>query len=458
MGFTRDLVHYALTTKYEDIPEHALDVQKHSLLDIVGCMMGAWGLGEGCKEVMKYIETTDKGGDCTIFGSDFKASAEAAALMNGSLAHALDFEDSQDIAMQHSNSVSTPLCLTIADMLGNVSGKDLLAAITIGSDIACRLATAFNEDQVNYGWYMQPVHGSMAGVISGARLLGLTEDQTMDAIAINTYMASGSAEVVNSKVSLIRAIRDGLASKSAMFSLLLAKSGIDARFEEAFEGKQGYFKSYTRDNFNIERASEGMGKIFFGEFTGFKPWACCRLTHPSVGALIDIMKANNLKGDDIESVHLILSPVCKMVTQPVELRMKPDNAATAKFSIPFSLGVAAKTLNPSLAEFEEDKLSDPWVLNFAQKVSWDYDETLTKAQILDCRISVVTNKGTFNDHVTAPFGSPEKPMTDEMFVEKFKGCAKYSSRQYSGERQNEIIEKILSVEKLDDIRSLTSLL
>ena len=457
MGFTRDLVKYALNTKYEDIPQTALDVQRHSLLDITGCMLGAWGLGEGCQEILRYVQTEGRG-DCPIIGTDATASPEAAALMNGSLAHALDFEDSQDIAMQHSNSVPTPLCYTIADMIGNVSGKEFLAAITIGSDIACRLATAFDEDQVKNGWYMQPVHGSMAGVICGARLLGLTEDQTMDAIAINSYMASGSAEVVNSKVSLIRAIRDGLASKSAMFSLLLAKSGIDARFEEAFEGKQGYFKAYTQGKFNVERASRNLGKEFFGQYTGFKPWACCRLTHPAVGALIDVMKANGLKGDDITHIHLILNPVCKMVTEPDELRRRPDNAATAKFSLPFSLGVAAKTLNPGLAEFEPEKLKDPWVLEFAKKVSFEYDETLGKAEIQDNKLTIETTKGVFKEHVTDSFGSPERPMTEEMFADKFKACASYAEKDYSDEQLEKIIDTILHVERLDDVRQLTGML
>ena len=457
MGFTRDLVRYALNTKYEDIPESALEVQRHSLLDITGCMLGAWGLGEGCHEILKYIQVFGKG-DCPIIGTDTTASPEAAALMNGSLAHALDFEDSQDIAMQHSNSVPTPLSYTIADMIGTVSGKEFLAAITIGSDIACRLATAFNEDQVRNGWYMQPVHGSMAGVLCGARLLGLTEDQTMDALAINTYMASGSAEVVNSKVSLIRAIRDGLASKSAMFSLLLAKSGIDARFEEAFEGKQGYLKAYTQGNYNVERAARNLGKEFLGQYTGFKPWACCRLTHPAVGALIDVMKENGLKGNDITHIHLILNPVCKMVTEPDELRRRPDNAATAKFSLPFSLGVAAKTLNPGLPEYEPEKLRDPWVLEFAKKVSFEYDETLDKAAILNNVYTIETTKGVFKGRVTNAFGSPERPMTEKMFSDKFKACASYALRTYSSDQLDEMIDTILHVERLNDVRKLTGML
>lgn len=458
MDITKQLVDYALNIRYEQIPKHVIEVQKYDLMDILGVMLGAVGLGEGCREIMRYIEATDKGGECTMIGTGRKASPESAALLNGALAHALDFEDSQDIAMQHPNSVPTPLVLTVADLVGGISGKELITAMVVGSDIACRLAWGLNEDLARYGWYMQPVHGSMGAVFAGARLFGLTAEQTLDAIAINLYMCSGSAEAVNSEHSLIRVIRDGLGAKSAMFSLQLAKSGIMTRFDKAFEGKMGYYQAYAGGNYSPERVVRDLGKEFQSEFVGFKPWPCCRLTHPAVGTLLEVMKENNLKADDIEHIHIKVNPVCKMVMEPENIKKAPKNAANAKFSMPFALGVAAVKGDVTLSDFEDSALCDSKILEFAQKVSCEYDETLDKSSILDNVITITADSKSYKRHVNVPYGSRENPMSDEMFVRKFKSCARYSDKNYTEQQLDELIDSILNVDKLSDARKFIAML
>ena len=136
------LAKYIIETNYEDLPNAVVDVTKKALLDGIGVTLGAGTLGEGCRA---FVDLAIQGGgkqESTIIGFNAKVPSYMAAFANGSMAHALDFEDAHEGALVHSNSATIPAALAVAELVGKTSGKELITAITLGSDIVCRVVSS----------------------------------------------------------------------------------------------------------------------------------------------------------------------------------------------------------------------------------------------------------------------------------------------------------------------------
>ena len=154
------LAKHIADTDYDDIPNHVVDITKKSFLDGLGVILAASSLGEGCKQFVNLAIAEGGKEESTIIGFDAKVSTCMAAFANGSMSHAIDFEDTHDGASVHPNAAAIPAALAVAESIGNVNGKEFIAALALGSDIVCRLGLAKKEDPIKYGWYMPPILGA----------------------------------------------------------------------------------------------------------------------------------------------------------------------------------------------------------------------------------------------------------------------------------------------------------
>ena len=139
------LAKYIFETNYENLPRNVAEVTKKSLLDGIGVTLGAGTLGEGCRA---FVDLAIQGGgkkESTIIGFNTKVPSYMAAFANGSMAHALDFEDAHEGALVHSNAATIPAALAVAESREITSGKELITAITLGSDIVCRMGLSLER-------------------------------------------------------------------------------------------------------------------------------------------------------------------------------------------------------------------------------------------------------------------------------------------------------------------------
>jgi len=140
------LAKYIVDTDYGDIPRDVAAVTKRSLLDATGVILAAGKLGEGCKQFVSLA--IEQGGkkESTILGFGVKVPACTAAFANGSMSHALDFEDTHDRALVHPNAAAIPAALAISESRGNVSGKELITALTLGSDLVFKVGSCCERE------------------------------------------------------------------------------------------------------------------------------------------------------------------------------------------------------------------------------------------------------------------------------------------------------------------------
>ncbi|MBR5730536.1 MAG: MmgE/PrpD family protein [Firmicutes bacterium] len=456
-GLTRVLAEHAVSVRFEDLPKEAVEAQKASAADMLGVMLAATGLDKASK-AFSELAAREGAGRCTILGRQEKSGPIMAALANGALVHALDYEDSHETATVHPNSAAFPALMALSQHIGGVSGRDFITAMAVASDICCRLDLGANEDLLKYGWNMPPICGSLGAVMGAGRLLGLDEERMMDAIALDLNQVTSSGEAANSRGSAMRTVREGFAAQAAVQSALLASIGVPAAFEQAFEGKLGYYHMYARDDYDPGRVTEGLGKIFQSAFISFKPWPACRATHTSIEGVLRIMNEQGLKAEDIQSIEITLQEIGRMVTEPGDVKYRPDSAAIAKFSLPFVVATAVRFGGVDLGSFSEERLRDSDTLAMCDKVSCRIEQSWTKAQNKFTDLRMVTAKGTFELHLEHPLGCLENPMTSEDRLRKFRECASFSAKKYSEAQIAEILDTIDRLEDLDDMSRLFGLL
>lgn len=457
VGLTQALIEHVVSTQYQSIPAPAIRAQKGSLADMLAVMLAATGLDTASAPFAAFAAAEGRG-RCTILGREEKSSPMLAALANGALVHALDYEDSHEIATVHPNSAALPALMALSEHVGGVSGKDFLTAMALASDLCCRLDLGVNEDLLKYGWNMPPIHGSMGAVMGAGKLLGLDATQISDAIALNLSQVSSSGEAANSAQSVVRTIREGFAAQAAVQSALLAERGVPARFETPFEGRLGYYHMYARDNYTPEKILDGLGQVYQGQFISFKPWPACRATHTSIEGVLTLMAEHHIRPEEIEGIHIVLQEIGRMVTEPREVKYRPKSAAIAKFSLPFLVGTAVLRGDVGLDSFTPDRLADPEVLAMGDRVHCDIDPKLTKEQNKYTDLTIHTTRGSFFCHLEHPLGCVEHPMGEGQMWRKFCDCAAQAKRPYSPNRLEQLYETIFRLDELEDMDQLFALL
>lgn len=456
-GLSNALIRHVLDTEYETLPPAAVQAQKNSLSDMLGVMLAATGLDAASASFAAFA-AAEGSGRCTLLGREEKTTPTLAALANGALVHALDYEDSHEVATVHPNSAALPALMALSQHVGGVSGKTFLTAMALASDICCRLDLGVNEDLLKYGWNMPPIHGSMGAVMGAGKLLGLDAGQLSDAIALNLCQATCSGEAANSKGSAVRTVREGFAAQAAVQSALLARQGVPARFDAPFEGKLGYFHMYARDNYTPEKVLDGLGKVFQGQFISFKPWPSCRATHTSIDGVLTLMREHDIRPEEIESIHITLQEIGRMVTEPKEVKYRPQAAAIAKFSLPFVVATAVLHGTVDLDSFSEEKLHDPAILAMGDKVVCAIEPAWTKEQNKYTNLVIRTARGEFSMHLEHPLGCEENPMSEEQTHRKFTDCAVRAAHPYPQDRIERICQMIDHLEELEDVNELFALL
>ena len=456
-NLTRELARFAAGFNESTAPDEVIEHQKESLTDAIGVLSAATSIGEGCQTFVELALAEGGEGPCLVLGTDRKTTPTQAALANGSFGHAADFEDSHGGTRIHPNAVSIPAVLACAQYVGGVPGRQLLAALALGSEMSIRIALGPNEDLAQYGFYMPPVHEALGASFGCGAILGLDEDQMMDALTLAMNQAIVSSELVASKDSVMRSVRDGFSARAAVTAALLAKNGCHARFEHALEGKNGYYRMYAyQGGFDANRVLEGLGETFECTKIAFKPWPSCLGTHTSIQALDEIMREQGLGMDDIEHIDVTVSSMNDMLINPREAKYHPQNAINGKFSIPFTMATMAKYRTVTLDSYTPERLNDPDLVAFMQRIDAHAQTIDGSDTTTTCLMKLTAKDGrTFDKRVDASKGRLENPLTAEERKTKFDGCMKLSRRGYTPERSQQIFE---TIQKLDTLASSEELM
>jgi len=450
------LAEQASKVKYKDIPADAAEVTKMDILDTLGTTV-AGSMADGIKIVRDLI--IDWGGkkESTVIVHGDKLPAMNAAYLNGTMAHARDFDDIHNVGIVHAGVTVIPASLAIAERRGKVTGKELITAIAIGIDQACRLGMASGSAPPTSGWHNTAIFGIFGSTAACGNLLSFDAEQMINAFGIAYSQCSGNAQAIQD-TALVKRMHAGFGAKGAVLSTLLAEKGYTGA-RDTFEGKYGLFKVYYKD-YNRDAITSELGKRFEISNMSFKPWSCCRLTHNSIDAALTLTKEYDIKAEEVEKIVVHHGENAFLCGVPREPKVKPRIVVDAQFSIPYTVARAVIQRKVGLGDFTMESISDENVHSMAEKVDLQFVPELTVQRasepiIMDMHL---TGNRTHSKRMDFAKGDPENPMSWEELGDKFRDCTSFSAKPISEANVTKVIELVKKLEDVEDINQIIQLL
>ena len=215
-----DFVH---RTQLDDIPADVQHLGKRAILDTVGVSLAA-AKDEAVAILAETLAGREGNSAATVIGRSHRTDSLSAALINGVLAHALDFDDVNDSCMGHPSAPLVPAVLALGEELG-ASGAQVLEAFLIGFELECKLGLAIGNAHYAKGWHATATTGTMAAAAACAKLLGLDREQIGMALGI---AASSSAGMRINFGTMTKPFHVGQAARGGLMAALLASNGFTA--------------------------------------------------------------------------------------------------------------------------------------------------------------------------------------------------------------------------------------
>lgn len=452
-GISDMLSRHVATATWESLPEAAREGARQVLLDATGVIYAASGLAPEAKPFI-IVARSQGVGPCAILGTGEKVQPLAAALANGALAHAVDFEDAFDRAPAHPNASLVPVLLALAQSQGPVDGRRFLTALAVGGDIACRMTLALRQPMEEGGWYPPPIIAAFGAAAGAANLLGLSSDQTRDALSIVLCQVTMPGEIKYSRQTVLRAVREAFPAQAALSSVLLAREGV-AGFETPLEGRAGFYALYAGGQFNAPDLTDRLGQHYWGAELTFKPWPSCRGTHPFIEMALDLKARHGFAVEDVSTITVDVDDIQTMLVEPLARKQAPDVSIDAKFSIPFTVALALARGHVRLDDFDEATLRDPDILALAAKVYARTRENPDWRRGVGGAMRVALSGGRILEaHVHNALGCPDRPLSADARREKFFDCLSRAAQPIDAQQASELADRIQGLDACEDVGQL----
>ena len=265
MEITKILAKFIHDTNFEDIPADVIEKSKRCFLDCQGVALA--GIKEDSSRIIiEYISETGGKDQATIIGTNIMTDVEHAALANGVISHALDFDDYHSETVIHASAACLPAIMAVAENR-NLSGKDVLTALTIGIDIAVRIGLGLGAYHYERGWHTTSTAGVFGATAGVAKLLKLDENKIVNAFGLCGTQSSGLRQVFG---TMTKPFHAGISSRNGVMSAFLAEKGFTSA-REIIEGELGLLDVLT-DTPDQERILEGLSSKFYVADMSIKPY------------------------------------------------------------------------------------------------------------------------------------------------------------------------------------------
>ena len=451
MALALELAKRIKTLAFDDLPDEAVHWAKVGILDYLGVTLA--GSREQAPRLALEALGAPAAGPAALLGSARRVGVLDAALVNGTAAHALDFDDCNNTFGGHPSVPILPALFALADESG-ASGRDFLAAYVTGFEVETKIALAVHFHHYMKGWHPTATLGVFGSAAACAKLMGLDEERTATALAIAASFASG---IKANFGTMVKPLHVGHCSRNGLYAARLARAGFTAG-AEAFEHKQGFFNVFngegTYDASRIlERWANPLDIVTPG--IAIKQYPCCGSTHPALDAILRLAREHKPAPDDIERVDVWTHARRLEHTN----RPEPTSDLDAKFSLQYCMARALLDRRISIEHFERSAYEQPAAQKLLPRV---HAAPYTTAQFpaenhfgAEVRVALRGGK-VLSARVDQPFGrTSDNPLPAALLKEKFEDCA---ARALPRERIATLYSAIQGFENLRDVREVTALI
>jgi 2-methylcitrate dehydratase PrpD len=448
-GLSATLAQHFAQVRFSDLSQSTIWAAKRAILDGIGVMLAASGESADVQPFVHLAMLCGGLPQASLLGRAERVSAPAAALANGALAHALDFEDAFDRTPLHPNASLLPATLAISELQAPVSGADYLAAVATGCDFVCRLGLSLRRPMESQGWYPPPILGAFGATVAAAMLMRLDARRLNDALSLLLCQNSCPGEIKYSPDTVIRAIREAFPAQAAVTSALLAARGVRG-FDAPLEGRSGFYALFAGGEYDPRALLDLLGKRNWIEELSFKQWPCCRGTHAYIEAARVLRRSGGFVAADVERLQMFGGDTQQMLCEPRLQKLAPRTQIDAKFSLPFVVAAALLQDEITLGSFSAEHLANPALLALAAKAEFQaapqwQDNPAGGA------LTVTLRDGRRLQHAVAQAaGDPARPLSDATLRAKFLDCAARAAVPLTRPGAERLADRIFSLEFEED--------
>jgi len=452
-SISRRMARFALSLRYEAIPEPVLRMAKRLLLDSIGCALAAVKLKD-IQASHNYVQQLGGKKQASIIWYGDKTNMPSAALVNSLLIRAMDYNDiywKQDPC--HPSDI-IPAALAAGEYRG-VSGKELLTAIVIAYELEMRLCLAADPGIREVGWHHASLTQFVSPLVAG-RMLGLSEDQMVSAVGIAGSSHFTLGGVVAGHLTNMKNAADPMATEAGVRAAMLAAAGYSGPVE-VFEGKEGLFEVLSNVRWNKNALIDRLGEEFLITQCSFKAFPTEALTHQPITATLEIMRENKI---DPREVNEVLVETTNRGADILSDQSKyhPTTKETADHSLPYCIAVAIAKGNVLPSDFEEKALQDQSVLELLPKIKVIANPEIDAIfpNVKRAIITITTKDGrTFKKQEDFARGEAERPLSEQELIAKFHANAQVA---LSKRQRGELIQATLTIDRYNNIRKYVPLL
>ncbi|HEY3061517.1 MAG TPA: MmgE/PrpD family protein [Chloroflexota bacterium] len=462
MTLAEALARFAADTTFAQLPADVVDSVELRVLDTLGICLAStsFGLADGVSELVGcwagQPEATPIGGPVGA-----RYPAPNAALVNGTLAHSLDFDDTHLPSVLHPSATIVPAVLAMAEATQS-TGAHALSAMAIGIELTVRVGMGgYLADKGNLfferGWHATSICGTLGAAAAGARLLGLDAGGILNALGIAASMSGGVIEA-NRSGGTVKRLHCGWAAHAGLTAALLARGGFSGP-STIFEGRFGFFNAFLDGQFDPAAIVDRLGERWEVPGIFFKPYPANHYTHAGIDAALALRSEVDLAAIDRIELGCAASAL-RTIGEPREEKIHPRSGYHAQFSGPFTVAAAllgGGGLGVWYDDFTDARVHDPRRLALAERIETFVDPECDRVfpTAFPAVLRIHQRNGDVRERrVMHNRGGPANPLSQSELEHKFRLNAE---RVLSPEATQRLAEAVYDLRRADSVSPLLAL-
>jgi len=437
---------HVVDTEFGDLPPAAVQAAKTFILDALGVgLVGS--AGPWVEELIESQRLSGHGEDARVWLRGDRLPAPAAAMCNAYQIHNSEFDSVHEAAVVHAVTVVLPSMLAVAERDGGAGGRDLIAAVSLGVDVAAHLGVAATS---GLRFFRPGTAGAFAAVAGIGKLRGFDVDTLINAFSIVYAQLCGTMQS-HTEGSMLLGLQVGFNARNAVVACDMAAAGLDGP-KQVLEGPFGYLRLFEAE-YDLGPVLHDLGKVWRITEMAHKPFPSGRATHGVVDGCLQLQRAHGFEADDIARIVARVPPlVHHLVGRPVQ------DAMTVNYARLCATYVAARALLDGavgVEDFRAGALGDAASLALARRIEVEIDANPDPNALTPLSVEIWLDDGQRHEiTLDAVYGSPANPLSRDDHLAKFRRNCAGAARPLPGDQVERLIAMVDDLEEVNELRDL----
>jgi 2-methylcitrate dehydratase PrpD len=443
---------FAADVRFDALPAAVVDKVKLHVLDLLGVALAASSM-DFAPAVASVAAGMGGPPEATAIGVHQRMPAPWAALVNGTLAHGLDYDDTHAESVVHVSAAAVPAALAACEA-ANRDGKCFLTALALGMEVSVRLGLVAPGAFHDRGFHPTGVCGAFGAALIAGKIAALSGAQLANALGVAGSQAAGLMEFLTDGTSVKR-VHPGWAAHSGLVAARLAAAGVTGP-RGVLDGRFGLYRSHLGEGeWNLSVLTNQLGSRWHLLDISLKPYPCCHMNHAFIDCAAALQAEHALKTEAIEQIECFIHPrEVPVVCEPLASKHKPQNDYDAKFSLPYAVASQLVRGHVAVDDFTAAAIREAAVLALAQRVVYREDANNEYPRYFPGWMRVRLRDGRILEH-HEPInrGHAERPLSDDAVRDKFRRNAALAIPAAAA---TELVEALASIERAPDLSRLAA--